>query len=240
MVRRIAVPGAVGAFAGATLLSGLSTEQAGPWMAALLLALGTYLLVRFSVGGVTRRPGRLRSRFLVPVGLVAGFVDATGGGGWGPVATPALLASGRLEPRRVVGSVDTSEFVVAVAASAGFLAGLGAAAIDPVVVTALLAGGLVAAPVAAALVRFVPPRLLGAGVGGLIVLTNTRTLLGAAGAESGAAAPVYACLAAVWAAAIALAVVRHRRERALGAEASPSAGSAAGPAAGSSAGPAAR
>lgn len=213
VVRRIAIPGGIGAFVGATVLSGLSTEAAGPWMAGLLLALGVYLLVRFSLAGTTSRPGRLRSRFLVPVGLVGGFVDATGGGGWGPVATPALLASGRLEPRRVVGSVDTSEFVVAVAASAGFLVGLGAAALDPVVVSALLVGGLVAAPIAAALVRFVPARLLGAGVGGVIVLTNTRTLLAAGGVDAGAAAPVYLSLAAVWAAAVALAVVRHRRER---------------------------
>ena len=59
----------------------------------------------------------LRKRFLGPLGLFAGFVDATGGGGWGPVGTPALLASGRIEPRKVIGSIDTSEFLVAVAAS---------------------------------------------------------------------------------------------------------------------------
>ena len=53
----------------------------------------------------------LRSRFLAPLGLLAGFVDATGGGGWGPVATPTLLVSGRVEPRKVIGSVDTSEFL---------------------------------------------------------------------------------------------------------------------------------
>jgi uncharacterized protein len=214
VVARIALPGAVGAFAGAMLLSGLSTQAAGPWMAGVLLALGVYILVRFAVGSLERRPGRLRARFLVPLGLVGGFVDASGGGGWGPVATPALLASGRLEPRKVVGSVDTSEFVVAVAASAGFLLGLGTALLDPVLVGALLAGGLVAAPVAAALVRYVPARLLGAAVGGVIVLTNTRTLLRAGDLEGGAGLPVYLTIAAVWAGAIGLAVVRHRRERA--------------------------
>src|SRR3712207_9164965 len=69
-------------------------------------------------------------RFLGPLGLVAGFVDATGGGGWGPVGTPAILASGRMEPRKVIGSIDTSEFLVAIAASLGFLLALGSQGVD--------------------------------------------------------------------------------------------------------------
>ena len=73
------------------------------------------------------RPG---GRFLGPLGLIAGFLDASGGGGWGPVATSSLLASGRLEPRKVVGSVDTSEFVVALAASIGFLLTLSQEGLD--------------------------------------------------------------------------------------------------------------
>ena len=74
----------------------------------------------------------MRKRFLAPLGLVAGFVDATGGGGWGPVGTPAILASGRMEPRKVIGSIDTSEFLVAVAASLGFLIALGSQGVDSV------------------------------------------------------------------------------------------------------------
>ena len=119
----------------------------------------------------------MRKRFLGPLGLVAGFVDATGGGGWGPVGTPAILASGRMEPRKVIGSIDTSEFLVAVAASLGFLVALGSQGIDFAWVAALLIGGMIAAPIAAWLVRHVPPRLLGSLVGGMIILTNSRTLL---------------------------------------------------------------
>ena len=96
-----------------------------PWMAGILLALGIYLLLRFSTRApVTGRPPP-RRRFLTPLGLFAGFVDATGGGGWGPVATPTLIGSGRMTPRRVIGTVDTSEFLVALAASLGFLIGIG-------------------------------------------------------------------------------------------------------------------
>ncbi|WP_277210804.1 sulfite exporter TauE/SafE family protein [Isoptericola croceus] len=217
VVARIGVPGAVGAFAGATFLSWLSTEIAGPLMSVLLLALGLYVLLRFTFRGLrTDRLGQpLRRRFLTPLGLVAGFMDATGGGGWGPIGTPAILASGRLEPRKVIGSIDTSEFFVAVAASLGFLVGLGTAGIDLAWALALLVGGIVAAPIAAWIVRLVPPRVLGSAVGGFIVLINTRTLLGSdlvsiGGLGEGA---VYAVLVVVWASAIAYSVQALRRER---------------------------
>src|SRR5919201_3599871 len=74
-VRRIGIPGAVGAFVGAVVLSSISADVAKPWMAGILLALGVYILVRFSVGGVPRPKGRpyVRGRYLAPLGLGAGF-----------------------------------------------------------------------------------------------------------------------------------------------------------------------
>jgi uncharacterized protein len=212
-VRRIGIPGAVGAFIGAVVLSAVSGDVAKPWMAGILLVLGLYILGRFALRGAPRKPGRryVRGRFLAPLGLFAGFVDATGGGGWGPVATPTLLASGRMEPRKVVGSVDTSEFLVALAASAGFLIALGSQGIRWDVVVALLAGGVVAAPVAAWLVQKVTPRLLGTSVGGLIVLTNVRTMFDAAEVAEGRW-PVYAAVVAGWGVALAVVVRSHRRE----------------------------
>ena len=217
VVAKIGVPGALGAFAGATFLSSLSTEVAGPVMAVILLSLGVYVLVRFTFFGLDRQHlgEPLRKRFLAPLGLIGGFFDATGGGGWGPVGTPALLASGRMEPRKVVGSIDTSEFLVALAASLGFLIGLGGEEIDFSWVGVLLLGGLIAAPIAAWLVRHVPPRILGSLVGGVIVLTNTRTLLRSdwIAAPTGAANTVYVILALVWIGAVAHSLREHRRQR---------------------------
>jgi uncharacterized membrane protein YfcA len=219
VVAKVGVPGAVGAFAGATVLSSLSTEVAAPVMSLILLALGAYLLVRFTLRGIDRRNlGKpVRKRFLSPLGLVAGFVDATGGGGWGPVGTPALLASGRMEPRKVIGSIDTSEFLVALAASLGFLFALGSQGIDFAWVAALLIGGLVAAPIAAWLVRHVPPRLLGSLVGGIIVLTNTRTLLRSdwIDASDPVRYAVYAVIYAVWALAVVHSYRKYRAEQEL-------------------------
>ncbi len=218
VVRRVGVPGAIGAFLGATVLSRLASDAAAPVMSGILLALGTYILIRFTFKGLRKdRLGQpVRKRFLTPLGLVAGFVDATGGGGWGPVGTPALLASGRMEPRKVIGSIDTSEFLVAIAASLGFLLSLGSQGIDAAWVVALLIGGLIAAPIAAWLVRLIPPRILGSAVGGVIVLTNTRTIIrsdwvGLAGTP--AQAWILGTLAVVWVGAVVLSVRAYGRDK---------------------------
>ncbi|MBE1489079.1 sulfite exporter TauE/SafE family protein [Plantactinospora soyae] len=217
VVAKIGVPGAVGAFAGATFLSSLSTEVAAPIMSLLLLTLGIYILVRFTAAGIPRdRLGQpLRKRFLAPLGLVAGFVDSTGGGGWGPVGTPAILASGRMAPRKVIGSIDTSEFLVAVAASLGFLVGLGSENVNFAWVAVLLLGGVIAAPIAAWLVRHIPPRILGSAVGGMIIVTNVRTLLRSdwIDASDGVRYTVYAVIYLVWALALAYSVRQYRANR---------------------------
>jgi uncharacterized protein len=218
VVAKVGFPGAIGAFVGAHVLSSLSTEVAAPVMSLILLSLGVYLVVRFTLRGIDRRNlGKpARKRFLAPLGLVAGFVDATGGGGWGPVGTPALLASGRMEPRKVIGSIDTSEFLVALAASLGFLIALGSQGINFLWALGLLAGGLVAAPIAAWLVHHVPPRMLGSLVGGMIILTNRRTLLRSdwIDASDPVRYAVYAVIYAVWAAAVVHSYRQYRRDRA--------------------------
>ncbi|MGS2618851.1 sulfite exporter TauE/SafE family protein [Micromonospora sp. LZ34] len=217
VVWKIGIPGAIGAFAGATFLSSLSTETAAPLMSLILLALGIYILIRFTALGLPKgnlgKP--LRKRFLSPLGVVAGFVDSTGGGGWGPVGTPAILASGRLEPRKTIGSIDTSEFLVAVAASIGFIIGIGSEGVNYAWVAALLAGGIVAAPIAAWLVRHIPPRVLGSAVGGIIILTNARTLLRSdwIDASDGVRYTVYAVIYLVWAAALAYSVRQYLANR---------------------------
>ena len=212
-VRRIGIPGAAGAFVGAVVLSSISAEVAKPWMASVLLVLGVYILVRFTLRRAALRPGRryVRGRYLAPLGLAAGFVDATGGGGWGPVSTPTLIASGRMEPRKVIGSVDTSECLVAVSASVGFLLALGSQGVRWGVVAALFVGGVVAAPLAAWLVRKVTARLLGVAVGGLIVVTNARTLFDVGAVDGAVRRPVYLVAVAVWLLAISWVVRAQRR-----------------------------
>lgn len=212
-VRRIAIPGGIGAFLGATFLSSLSTEAAKPLASTLLFALGIYVLLRFLLGKVrVERKGRPGLKFLAPLGFIGGFIDATGGGGWGPVTTPTLLADGRLAPNRVIGTVSASEFIVALSASVGFFASLGGEGVKVEFVLALLAGGLIAAPIAAYMVRHLNPRILGVTVGGFICFTNARVIIGAAGIEGNTFVLVYAGIVAVWVGALVYTVLKVRSE----------------------------
>lgn len=175
----MALPGAIGAFFGATLLTNLPADLAKPFIALFLLSLGVYVMYRFLrlKGARPQLKPRPSAKFLAPLGLVAGTMDAIGGGGWGPIGTSSLLSSGRMEARKVVGTIDTSEFAVSIAASAGFLLGLGSAGIDWTTALALLAGGAVAAPIAAWVVKHLAATILGVAAGGWIVLTNSMTVM---------------------------------------------------------------
>jgi uncharacterized membrane protein YfcA len=211
----LAVPGFVGAFAGATFLAGLDGDVAKPWVAGILLTLGAYVVWRFLVLG-GRRPtfkSRPSAAMLAPMGLFGGALDAIGGGGWGPVGTTTLLSSGRLEPRKVVGSIDTSEFVVAVGGSLGFLFALSTQDIPWNYALALLAGGVVAAPIAAWLVKKLAARVLGVAAGGLIIVTNSKTMAETLGAGTGTVIAVAATLAVVWVVGIVVAVRQEGRAR---------------------------
>src|SRR5215208_1353600 len=210
----MAVPGGIGAFLGALVLSSISAEAAQPVVAIFLFSLGIYILIRFSFkvsNLISERP--VSRKFLSPLGLVAGFLDAAGGGGWGPISTPTLLSSGRMQPRKVVGTVDTSEFVVALSASVGFLISLSFADVPWTVVGALLLGGVVAAPVAAYIVRILPARVLGTAVAGVILITNMKTFLGAVGVSGGLAVVIYVLIVVVWLTALGHSIIVNRHEK---------------------------
>ncbi|MBK7821860.1 MAG: sulfite exporter TauE/SafE family protein [Tessaracoccus sp.] len=216
LVARLGVPGAIGAFAGATFLSQISTAVAKPVMAAILGALGMYILLRYAlkppaVAQARRSPHT--AKFLVPLGLAGGFVDATGGGGWGPVSTTSLLSAGKTAPRTVIGSVDTSEFLVSFAASLGFVLNLGLLGIEWGIVVALLAGGLVAAPIAAWLVSRIPAQVMGVAVGGIIIMTNLKTLFDASQLSPEQVTVGFTLFAAAWIAMTAWTAWRHEKRR---------------------------
>lgn len=208
VVLRLILPGSIGAFAGACFLSSLPGEIVKPYISIFLILLGIYILYRFlfKLGEKRAATKPFTKKQLLPLGLLAGFLDATGGGGWGPVTTPVLMAKQDMKTRKVIGSVDTSEFAVAVAASIGFFISLGWEQVEWLWVGALMAGGVIAAPIAAWLVRLIPSHILGVLVGGLIILTNTRTLLHTAGLSSNMMFSIYFVLGSFWAVGIIYAV----------------------------------
>lgn len=210
VVTRLILPGSIGAFVGACFLSNLPGDLIKPYISIFLIILGIYILYRFlfKLGEKKAKVNgkSFTKKQLIPLGLVAGFLDATGGGGWGPVTTPVLMAKQDMKTRKVIGSVDTSEFAVAVSASIGFFIALGWEQVEWLWVGALMLGGVIAAPIAAWLVRLIPSHILGVLVGGLIIITNTRTLLHTLGVSHNMLFSIYFVLVAFWAVGIIYAV----------------------------------
>jgi len=180
---RIALPGMVGGFLGAVVLTNISLASAKTWMSGLLIFFGILIFLKFGFDrSVIRTPKNgSTARWLSPIGLLGGFVDATGGGGWGPVVTPSLLTVTSHEPRKVVGTVSLAEFMVAVSVSAGFLVGIAHQDIPWLYVLGLCLGGVAMAPIAARLAGRLPHAPMGTLVGGLVILTNGITIVSSMG-----------------------------------------------------------
>lgn len=166
----LAISGVLGGIVGAYVLTQVPGDIVKPAVAIYLLILGAVILRR----GILGRQPRHRARRLWPLGIGGGFLDAAGGGGWGPVVTTTLLVHGHM-PRRAVGSVVLSEFFVSTAISVTFMATIG---IDHwQIVAGLIAGGALAAPIAAYAVKRIKPRFLMIAVGFLVILLSFRTLV---------------------------------------------------------------
>ena len=173
---RLVIPGVIGGVFGAYVLSQIDAAVARPFVLTYLAGIGLYLLWR----GIKYPPTEKEPKVIAPLGLVGGFLDAAGGGGWGPVVTSNLLVQGA-SPRHVIGSVNTAEFFLTVAVSATFIFSLGFEAFT-VATTGLLIGGVMAAPLGALLAKRVPAKQLMIFVGIVLTITSAygviRALVG--------------------------------------------------------------
>ena len=163
---RLVIPGIIGGVLGAYVLSSIDASVARPFVMIYLTAIGLYLLFRAWRGRVEPK----KPRIIEPLGLAGGFLDAAGGGGWGPVVTSNLLVQGA-SPRETIGTVNTVEFFLTATISATFIATLGFAAFT-LQTLGILIGGLIAAPLGGVLAKKMPARPLMAMVGTLLTLTS--------------------------------------------------------------------
>jgi uncharacterized protein len=171
MVWRLGIGGVVGAILGAWILSNMDVGAARRFVYAYLLAMGLFILLKsIRIAPMRQSP----AGWTTPIGFVAGFLDASGGGGWGPVVTSTLIGSGHA-PRQTVGSVNTAEFFVTTAAAATFFVELGAAPLQHLI--PLILGGIVAAPFGGWALKHMPARALMMAVGALIVALSLWQLL---------------------------------------------------------------
>ena len=163
LVIRLGIAGVLGAVLGAWILSNVDSAVVRPYVSAYLVIIGVFILLKaWRMAPAREAP----ARWTPPLGFVAGFLDASGGGGWGPVATSTLLGSGHA-PRMSVGSVNTTEFFVTIAAATTFIVELGASPLQYLV--PLVLGGLIAAPLGGWAVKYLAPRALMISVGILVI-----------------------------------------------------------------------
>ena len=170
LFKKLLIPGVVGGVLGAYVLTALPGEKMKPFVASYLLIMGLVVLRK---AFKKTREKAAKTRLLLPLGLVGGFCDAIGGGGWGPIVTSTLVARGH-NPRFTVGSVNLAEFFVTTAEVATFSATIGLTHWQ--VVVGLIAGGIVAAPLAAYVCKRLPTRILMTMVGAAIVALSVRTI----------------------------------------------------------------
>jgi uncharacterized membrane protein YfcA len=163
---RLVVPGMIGGFTGAYVLSTLDAGFVKPFVLLYLTAIGLYLLIR----GFMYPPKLKEAKVIAPLGLVGGFLDAAGGGGWGPVVTSNLLIQGA-DPRKVVGTVNSAEFFLTVTISAAFIWHLGVADLGGATL-GLLIGGLLAAPIGAWAAKHFPAKQMLILVGFVLTATS--------------------------------------------------------------------
>ncbi len=168
---RLLVPGLIGGVTGAWLLSNIDASVVKPFVLGYLVLVGVYLLAR----AATHRHRAARQKVVEPLGLVGGFLDAAGGGGWGPVVTSNLLVQG-VEPRRVVGTVNAVEFFLTLAVSATFISELGFHDFATATI-GLLIGGIAAAPLGAVMAKRIPTRAMLVLVGIVLTLTSAYGVL---------------------------------------------------------------
>lgn len=167
---RLMIPGVIGGVLGAYVLSNVDASVAKPFVMGYLACIGLYLLFRAWRGRVEPR----QPKIIEPLGFAGGFLDAAGGGGWGPVVTSNLLVQGAT-PRETIGTVNTSEFFLTLTVSITFFLEKGLLAFTTTTV-GILIGGLIAAPFGGWLAKHVPTRGLMAMVGTLLTVTSAYTI----------------------------------------------------------------
>lgn len=175
MLWKLIVPGVVGGVLGAWFLSSIG-DMLEPFIDLYLIVMGVIIFLKVFRTG-PRKPRHLGWK-IFPLGFVGGFLDATGGGGWGPVVTSTLLASDQ-DVKKSIGTVNTAEFVVTVAETTTFMALVSDMNSFWPIILGVALGGVLAAPLAAYICKKLPVRPLLAVVGGLIVLLNIYNLIGA-------------------------------------------------------------
>ncbi|MBR4940534.1 MAG: sulfite exporter TauE/SafE family protein [Clostridia bacterium] len=169
---KLAIPGVLGGILGAWVLTSIG-DKLEPFIDVYLIVMGFLIFIK--VFKKDNKPPRKAGPYVYPLGFVGGFLDATGGGGWGPVVTSTMLASNH-DTKKTIGTVNMAEFVVTLAQTTAFLVLISDFITHWQTIVGLILGGVLAAPLAAYICKKLPVRPLLAVVGTLIVGLNVYNL----------------------------------------------------------------
>ena len=174
LVRRLLIPGVIGGVAGAYLLTSIDGNILKPYIAAYLILMGGVIIYKALTIKPRTKPDEYHGPRISWLGVLGGFCDAIGGGGWGPVVTSTLVARGKFA-RTTIGSVNFSEFFVTLSQSVVFVLTLSFSEYWQIILGLLIGGGI-AAPLAARMTKRLPLKTLMIMVGVLIILLSLRTI----------------------------------------------------------------
>lgn len=177
----LAVSGVIGGAVGAyTAVKFQDISLIKPFVSGILLLMGLLVIIKYvkKSDALEQEYNIPHRRHLVPLGLVASFIDAVGGGGWGPISTPTLVMN-NTHPKKAIGSVNAAEFLVTLSISLTFFLTMPKMEWD--IIVSMVIGGIIAAPIAAMITKKLPHRALGIAVGCLIIFLSIRTILKATG-----------------------------------------------------------
>ena len=172
MLPKLIVPGVIGGVLGAWILVDLGDRIAG-FIDIYLIVMGIKIL-RKAVWPIHK--GHVPDKLIPPLGFAGGFLDAIGGGGWGPVVTSTMVAAGE-DVKKTIGTVNAAEFLVTIAETTTFAVFISDFSNYGFIILGLIIGGVVAAPLAARLCRIIPERVLMGIVGAVIIALNLFNLI---------------------------------------------------------------
>jgi len=177
MILRLVVPGIIGGATGAFVAVWVSANILQLAVGGILFFMGLLILSSFAFKKVLHfRKDRPSSKMLVGLGYVAAFLDALGGGGWGPIATTTLVTN-KVEPSKAIGSVNFAEFFVTLTESITFIILIGPEQFSWIIILGLLIGGVICAPMAAWGCKKLPQKIIGTLVGIAVMTLSIRMIL---------------------------------------------------------------
>ena len=177
MAIRLVIPGILGGITGAYVLTNVSGTPLSAVVGVILFIMGFIIFFKFALRNTVHfRTKRPSSKALVPLGYVAAFTDALGGGGWGPIATTTLVAN-NVKPNEAIGSVNFAEFFVTTAEAITFMLLLGPENFNWLIVIGLIIGGVICSPISAWLCKKLPHKVLGILVGTVVMILSVRMIL---------------------------------------------------------------